>query len=137
MRNKVIQLYMCACCHFSRVQVLVTPRAVACQAPLSMGFSRQEHWRGLPFPTPGNLLDPEIKHLLLSPALVGGFFTTRIPWEALSPSIVRTHVSILFQILFPVKLLQNIEQNFLCYTVGPCWLSILNIAVCTCPSQTP
>ena len=90
---------MCARCHFSRVQVLVTPRAVACQAPLSMGFSRQEHWSGLPFPTPGNLLDPEIKHLLPSPALVGGFFTTRIPWEALSPSIVGTHVSILFQIL--------------------------------------
>ena len=68
-------------------------------------------------------------------ALVGRFFTTRITWEALSPSIV--HVSILFQIIFPMKLLQNIEQNFLCYTVGPCWLSILNTAVCTCESQTP
>ena len=39
------------------------------------------------------------------------------------------HVSILFQILFPFRLLQNIEQSSLCYTVGPCWLSSLNIAV--------
>ena len=44
---------------------------------------------------------------------------------------------ILFQILSPIRLLQNTEQNSLCYTVGPCWLSILNIAVCTCQSQTP
>ena len=42
------------------------------------------------------------------------------------------HVSILFQIIFPFKLLQNIEQHSLCYTVGPCWLSISNIAVCIC-----
>ena len=35
------------------------------------------------------------------------------------------------------SLLQNIEQHSLCYTVGLCWLSILNIAVCTCQSQTP
>ena len=36
-----------------------------------------------------------------------------------------------------ISLLQDIEQSSLCYTVGPCWLSILNTAVCTCPSQTP
>ena len=47
------------------------------------------------------------------------------------------HVSILFQILFPFRLLQNTEQISLCYTVGPCWSSILNIAVCACQSQTP
>ena len=47
------------------------------------------------------------------------------------------HVSILFQILFPFRLLQSTEQSSLCYTVGPCWLSILNIAMCTCQSQTP
>ena len=54
-----------------------------------------------------------------------------------SDSVIHIHVSILFQILFPPRLLQNIEQCSLCYTVGPCWLSILNIAVCTCQSQTP
>ena len=54
-----------------------------------------------------------------------------------SDSAIHIHVSILFQILFPFRLSENIEQSFLCYTVGPCWLSILNIAVCTCQSRTP
>ena len=40
---------------------LETPWTVAHQAPLSMGFSRQEHWSGLPFPSPGDLPDPEIE----------------------------------------------------------------------------
>ena len=46
-------------------------------------------------------------------------------------------VSILFQIVFPFRLLHNIEQSTLCYTVSPCWLSILHLAVCTGQSQTP
>ena len=44
--------------HFSCVQPFVTPWTVACQAPLSMGFSRQEYWSGLPCPPPGDLPDP-------------------------------------------------------------------------------
>ena len=40
---------------------LVTPWTVACQTPLSMGFSRQEYWSGLPFPSPGDLPDPGIE----------------------------------------------------------------------------
>ena len=48
-----------------------------------------------------------------------------------SNSVIHLHVSIFLQIVFPFKLSQNIEQRFLCYTVGPCWLSILDIAVCT------
>ena len=49
-----------------------------------MGFSRQEYWSGLSFPTPGDLPKPEIKHTsLVSPALAGGFFTTSSTWEAL------------------------------------------------------
>ena len=52
-----------------------------------------------------------------------------------SDSVIHIHVSILFQILFPFRLLQNIEQSSLCYTVGPCLLSILNIAVCVCQSN--
>ena len=54
-----------------------------------------------------------------------------------SDSGIHIHVFILFQILFSFGLLQNIEQHFLCYTIGSCWLIILNIAVCTCQSQTP
>ena len=42
----------------SRVRLFVTPWTVACQAPPSMGFSRQEYWSGLPFPSPGDLPDP-------------------------------------------------------------------------------
>ena len=43
----------------SRVQLSATPWAIAYQAPPSMGFSRQEYWSGLPFPSPGDLPDPE------------------------------------------------------------------------------
>ena len=50
---------------------------IAHQAPLPMGFSRQEHWSGLPCSPPGNLLDPEIEPI--SPALAGGFFTSVPP----------------------------------------------------------
>ena len=54
-----------------------------------------------------------------------------------SDSVLHRRVSLLFQILFPFRLLHNIEQSSLCSTVGPCWLSISYIAVCACQSQTP
>ena len=55
----------------------------ACQAPLSMGFSRQEPWSGLPCPPPGDLPDPGIEpESLISPALAGGFFIISTTWEA-------------------------------------------------------
>ena len=47
--------------HFSHVQLFATPWTVAHQAPPSMGFSRQEYWSGLPFPSPGDLPDPGIE----------------------------------------------------------------------------
>ena len=50
---------------------------VACQAPLSMGFSRQEYWSGLPLPSPGDFPDPGVEPR--SPALVGELFTTEPP----------------------------------------------------------
>ena len=58
----------------SRVRLFATPWTVAHQAPQSMGFSRQEYWSGLPFPSPGDLPDPRIEPM--SPALAGRFFTT-------------------------------------------------------------
>ena len=62
---------------FSRVRLFVTLWAAACQAPLSMGFARQEYWSGLPCPPPGDLPNPGIElESLKSPALAGGFFTT-------------------------------------------------------------
>ena len=54
------------------------------QAPLAIGFSRQEYWSGLPCPPPGDLLHPGTEPAsLTSPALGGGFFTTSSTWEAL------------------------------------------------------
>ena len=56
--------------------------SVAHQAPLSMGFSWQENWSGLPFPSSGDLSHPEIEPAsLVSPALAGRFFTTGPPGE--------------------------------------------------------
>ena len=58
------------------------PHGLALLAPLSMEFSRQEYWSGVPFPTPGYIPDPGIKAMsLASPALAGGFFTTSTTWE--------------------------------------------------------
>ena len=55
---------------------LSTPWTVAHHAPLSMGFSRQEHWSGLPFPSPGDLPDPGIEPM--SPALQANSFLTEL-----------------------------------------------------------
>ena len=61
----------------SRVRLSVIPWTVICQAPLSTGFSRQEHWGGLPCPPPGDLSNPGIKPAsFTSLALAGRFFTT-------------------------------------------------------------
>ena len=61
----------------SRVRRFVTPGAVVCQAALSMEFSRQKYWSGLPFHLPEDLPDPGIEPVsLVSPALEGRFFTT-------------------------------------------------------------
>ena len=60
----------------------MTQWTVTCQAPLSMGFSRQGYWSGLPCPPSGDLPNPGIELTsLMSPALAGGFFTTGTTWE--------------------------------------------------------
>ena len=76
---------MCVCCAqlLSCAQLFVTPWTVAPQVPLSMEFSRQEYWSGLPFLSPGNLPDPGIQpRSLMSLALPGSFFTTSATQEA-------------------------------------------------------
>ena len=65
---------------FSGIQLFVTPWTVVLQAPLSMEFSGQEYWSGLPFPSPGELLDPGIEPR--SPELAGGFVTTEPPGKS-------------------------------------------------------
>ena len=67
---------------FSLVQLFATLWTLASQAPLSMGFSRQEYWSGSPCSPPEDLPDPGIEPLsLTSPALASGFFTSSATWE--------------------------------------------------------
>ena len=80
MRAKSLQLHQTA-----------TLWTIAHQAPLSMGFSRQEYWNALPFPPPGDLPDLGIEPMSpVSLALAGEFFTTRATWEA---SIEQAHLT--------------------------------------------
>ena len=65
--------------HFSRVGLFVTLWTIAHQAPLSMGFSRQEYWRGLPCPPPRDLSDPRIKTVSCNSCIAGGFFKAKPP----------------------------------------------------------
>ena len=70
---------VCVLSRFSHVQLCVTLWTVALQAALSMEFSRQEYWSGLPCRPPGDLSDPGIGPVsLVSPALAGGDFTTGV-----------------------------------------------------------
>ena len=67
----------------SRAQLFVPPWAADHQAPLSMRFSRQEYWGGLPFPTPGDLPNSGMEPMSLAPlALAGRFFTTSTAMKA-------------------------------------------------------
>ena len=69
---------------FGCVQLFVTLWTGARQAPLTMGFSRQEYWSGFPCTPPGDLPNPGIKLMsLASPEVAGTFFTTSATWEAL------------------------------------------------------
>ena len=66
----------------SHVRLFATPWSVAYQAPLSMGFSRQDYWSGVPFPPPGDLPHPAIEpRSLMFPASAGRFFITGTTWE--------------------------------------------------------
>ena len=94
-------MHVCACV-LTQSRLFAIPLTGVRQTPLSMEFSRQERWRGLPFPTPGDLPDPRMKPTrLASPALVAGFFTTTATWEP----------------LLPYRLLRNREQRSLACTV--------------------
>ena len=73
----------CVLSCFTHVRLFASPWTVAHQAPLSLGFPRQEYGSGLPFPSPGDLPNPGIEPVSLAfPALAGGFFTVSVSWEA-------------------------------------------------------
>ena len=74
---------VCVLSCLSPVQLHVMLWTVAHQVPLSIGFSRQEYWSGLPCPSPGELPDPGMEPASpMSPAFLGRFFTTSTTWEA-------------------------------------------------------
>ena len=74
-RREMLVIYVC--CAKS-----LQPCLTLCNT-MSMGFSRQEYWSGLPCPPPRDLLNPDIEPVSpVSPALASGFFTTSITWEA-------------------------------------------------------
>ena len=74
---------VCVLSCFSHVWLFVTLWTVASQALLSMGFSGQEYWSGLPCPPPEDLPDPGIKSVsLMSPASAAGLFTTSATWKS-------------------------------------------------------
>ena len=77
------QMWACLLSLFSRVQLFATLQTIARQAPLSMGFPRQEYWSGFPFPSPGDLPNPGTEPIsLMSSAMAGRFFTTSATWKA-------------------------------------------------------
>ena len=104
----------------SHVQLFVTPRTVAHQAPLPMEFSRQEYWRGFPFPIPGDLPDSGIEPV--SPALAGGCFTTELPGKQ------ARHICMCVGVCAHAKLFQS------CPTLQPCGLSATKLL---CPWNSP
>ena len=81
---------LCVQSHLSRVRLFATPWTAPRQAPLSMGFSRQEYWSRLPCPPPGDLPHPGTEPASLTSACIGRrFFTTGATWEA--AQIKHTH----------------------------------------------
>ena len=84
-----VRAFWCVLSCFSCVWLFVSLWAIACQASLSLQFSRQESWRGLPCPSSGDLPDPGIEPVSLKPAaLAGKFFTTGATWRSVLPKTV-------------------------------------------------
>ena len=103
--------------HLSCVRLCVMVWTVAHQAPLSVGFSRQEYWSRQPFPPPGDLPDPEIKPLSLRyPAMAGGFFTTSATWKA--QSSINIFQQLQFQNIFETQLVTIITAVTLVISIA-------------------
>ena len=116
---------MCAVFSHSVVSNSATSWTVAHQAPLSLGFFRQQYWSGLPFPTPGDLLNLGIKPMY--PALAGEFFTTEPPGKLyISISIVYHRILTIVSKLYSRTLLLSIL-----------YVTVLHLLTSTSNSITP
>ena len=90
-----LQVFQNLCCAKSLQSCLTLCSSIDCsQTRLSMEFSREEYWSGLPFPSPGDLPDPGTE--CMSPALTGGFFTTSANREA-------THIWTFYSVFLPLS----------------------------------
>ena len=98
-QNKYWGYLWCDVKSLSCVRLFATPWTVAYQAPPSIGFSRQEYWSRLPFPSPGALPDPGTEPV--SPALAGGFLTTEPPGKHFLFSL--TNIQLKLSICFNYK----------------------------------
>ena len=98
-RHTQTHTHVCVYAQSLQLYLFATLWTIARQAPLSMGFSRQEYWSGLPCSPPGDLPNPRS---LMSPALAGRFFTTSTTWEA---THTHTHTHIFFTSRYTVSLL--------------------------------
>ena len=118
---------MCTCMHMvSHVRSFVTPCTVAPQAPMSMEFSSQEYWSGLPFPPLGDFPNPGIEPASL--ALAGRFFTSSTNW-----GILMTQNWIFINIFFRTfkkvfKILElNLFQNWIFLSIRNLFLGDLSM----------
>ena len=95
----------------SHIRLFAAPRIVAHQASLSMGFPRQEYWNGLPFPSPGDLLELEIEHT--PPVLAYRFFSIEPPGKSyIYKNVNINKLQVLREILNSSNLwLQNLARN--------------------------
>ena len=90
-----VQWNTCCCAVTKSCPTLCNPMDCTCQAPLSMGFSRQEYWSGLSFPPPEDLLDPWTEPTSpVSPALAGRFFTAEPPGKLLNKYYLNRKIKI-------------------------------------------
>ena len=96
----------------SHVQLYATLSSIAHQAPLSMGFSRQECWSGQPFPSPGDIPNPEIKPTsLTTPTLARGFFTTSATWKPIYNIIYIIYIYIYITVLAHIQSANSVTQS--------------------------
>ena len=129
LKREGILNHMCTCVlsRFSHVRLLATPWTVAHQAPLSMGFSRQEFWGGLPCPPPGDLPDPGMETASpVAPALTGRLFSTESPGKPTfiyrrcwgSEIISQMSLQLIFWIYFGYSNSINLDLNYWNREVG-------------------
>ena len=110
-----LYIHVCVCCAVaSVVSDSATPWAVALQAPLSMGFSKQQYWSGLPCPPPGALLKPGIK-----PTSLVSCTGRRVLYHKHHQGSPHTHISTLFFRFIPQQ------------TITECWVETITFSVIT------